>query len=88
MPHLYCVYYRHTYSHPSSQSRGEHFIRQRPQMPGIILEFHYVVRIIVAPHEMRLRAAFHAPDMFNGQFHRWLRDKSQDEIGDKSNSGV
>src|ERR1700733_6061902 len=60
---------RHAQSQPRRQTCCKHFVRQNPQMLWIVLEFDDVVRLIVAAHQLGLRAAPHPPHMLDGQLH-------------------
>jgi hypothetical protein len=54
----------------------------------IILEFHNVVRIVIAAHQMRLRAAAHAANVFHCVQHipacyRQLTEPASEECGER-----
>ena len=60
---------RHAQPQPRRQTCCKHFIRQNPQMLGIVLKFDDVVRLVVAAHQLGLRPAPHPPHMLDGQLH-------------------
>ena len=67
--HLDHLDLRHAQSQPRRQPCCKHFVRQNPQMLRIVLKFDDVVRLIVAAHQLGLRAAPHPPHMLDGQLH-------------------
>jgi hypothetical protein len=59
-------------AHPGRQPGSEQFVRQNSAALRIIPEFHEVIAVVCAPHEMRLGASAHATDLFNRKRHRQL----------------
>jgi hypothetical protein len=68
--HLHNFDARHRKAHPARDTVAEQFIDQDAGMLRVVLEFHHAVDGVVfavgTAHQMRLRAAAHAPDLFHG----------------------
>src|SRR5277367_6097644 len=68
-PHLHHFRLCYRKPQPCRQPRTKQFVRQDPQALRVVLEFHHVIRLVRAAHQMRLRPATHSTHLFDRQSH-------------------